>query len=105
MVSNPDSFLFFHDIEFADMLLGAIQIITVNSAPSPAALGATNGLAQTVSSGLRAAGPSAASSLFSASLQHKLPSENSVFIILLILAAAGFERALRLPAQSLKGRL
>ncbi|KAF8071542.1 major facilitator superfamily domain-containing protein [Lyophyllum atratum] len=62
---------------------GSIQIIIVDSAPSRASLGATNGLAQALGCFARSIGPAVASSLFSISLQHNLAGGNMVYYVLL----------------------
>ena len=78
---------------------GAIQIIIVNSAPSRAALGATNGLAQAMASGIRALAPSVASSLFSMSLEWQIMDGNMVYIVLSGLALFGMSLASFLPKE------
>ena len=78
---------------------GSIQIIIVNSAPSSAALGATNGLAQALGSSMRALAPSVASSLFSMSLESQMMGGNMVYIVLSGLALVGMSLAYQLPRQ------
>ena len=78
---------------------GSIQIIIVNSAPSRAALGATNGLAQAVSSAMRGFAPSIALSLFSASLEWQMMGGNMVYIVLSGLALVGLNLACQLPQE------
>ena len=78
---------------------GSIQIIIVNSAPSRAALGATNGLAQAMGSAMRALAPSVASSLFSMSLELQMMGGNMVYILLSGLALVGMSLACQLPQE------
>ena len=71
----------------------------MNSAPSGAALGATNGLAQAVGSGMRALAPSVASFLFSMSLEWQILGGNMVYIVLSGLALVGMSLACLLPKE------
>ncbi|KAF5379659.1 hypothetical protein D9615_005771 [Tricholomella constricta] len=64
------------------MAWGAIQIIIVDSAPTKAALGAVNGMAQALGSVSRSIGPSVASSLFSITLERNLAGGNMVYLVL-----------------------
>jgi len=75
----------------------AMQIIVVNSSPTRATLGATNGLAQEVASGTRAAAPTIASSLFSVSLQRQLLGGNFAFVVLFGFTLIAIQRTARLP--------
>ncbi|GLB44785.1 putative major facilitator superfamily protein [Lyophyllum shimeji] len=65
------------------MAWGSIQIIIVDSAPSRASLGATNGLAQALGCFARSVGPAVASSLFSLSLERNLAGGKMVYFVLL----------------------
>ncbi|EGO24784.1 hypothetical protein SERLADRAFT_449530 [Serpula lacrymans var. lacrymans S7.9] len=65
------------------MGFGCIFIYVTDGAPSREALGATNGIAQTTASTMRALAPSAASSLFSLSLQRNLAGGTAVYWILM----------------------
>jgi len=76
-----------------------MQIIIVNSAPSRAALGGTNGLAQALASATRALAPSLASSLFSMSLESQMMGGNMVYIVLSGLTLIGMSLACLLPRE------
>jgi len=76
---------------------GALQIFVVNSAPSRASLGATNGMAQAAASLMRSIAPSFASSLFSFSLQKKLAGGNMVYFFLLGISAIAIRISFFLP--------
>ncbi|KAF5379711.1 hypothetical protein D9615_005711 [Tricholomella constricta] len=82
----------------------SIQILILESAPTRASLGATNGMAQAVGSVMRSIAPSIASSLFSISLEHQLAGGNMVFLILVGVALVGLRLAFLLPAKSTSRR-
>ncbi|KAF8896549.1 major facilitator superfamily multidrug-resistance, DHA1 sub-family [Infundibulicybe gibba] len=75
----------------------AIQIITIQSIPSPDSMGAMNGLAQTLACTMRTLAPSIASSLFSISLERNLAGGNLVYIILLGINLIGIRASFMLP--------
>ena len=85
------------------MATGALQIFVVNSAPSRASLGATNGMAQAVASSMRSIAPSFASSLFSFSLQKRLAGGNMVYFILLGISAIAIRLSFFLPKRPTSG--
>ena len=76
--------------------LAGIQMIIVEHTPKES-LGAANGLAQAVSSGLRGVAPSVASSLFSISLERRLLGGHFVFYFLIAVALAGLHVLSLLP--------
>ena len=71
----------------------------MSSAPDKRSLGATNGLAQTTASVVRAIGPAMATSLFSFSVEHQLLGGYAVYAILFVMACFGVLLALRLPDE------
>ncbi|KAL6307595.1 major facilitator superfamily domain-containing protein [Sparassis latifolia] len=83
------------------MTWGCIFMYISDGAPNQAALGLTNGLAQTTASTARALAPSAASSLFSVSLQQHLASGALVYWILCAITAGGIVASLWLPTKLL----
>ncbi|KAF7986457.1 hypothetical protein HWV62_31231 [Athelia sp. TMB] len=80
----------------AYMSYGCIFILVNEGAPR-AALGALNGLAQTVASLMRAVAPSTASSLFSASLERTIISGDLVYIVLLVITILGVGASTYIP--------
>ncbi|KZP23804.1 MFS general substrate transporter [Athelia psychrophila] len=80
----------------AYMSYGCIFVLVNEGAPRTA-LGALNGLAQTVASLIRAIAPSTASSLFSVSLEQNIIEGNMVYIILLAITLMGVGAATRIP--------
>ncbi|KIJ62892.1 hypothetical protein HYDPIDRAFT_176319 [Hydnomerulius pinastri MD-312] len=80
---------------------GCIFICVNNGTPNREALGATNGLAQTTASTMRAIAPSASSSLFSLSLEHNLVGGTAVYWILCVVVVGGLVAGTQLPSQLL----
>jgi len=76
--------------------LAGISIIIVDHTPRES-LGAANGLAQAVASGLRGVAPSVASSLFSISLERRLLGGHFVFYFLMAVALTGMRVLSLLP--------
>ena len=76
--------------------LAGIQIIIVEHTPKES-LGAANGLAQAVASGLRGVAPSVATSLFSISLERRLLGGHFVFYFLVAIALTGLRTLSLLP--------
>lgn len=70
-----------------------------DAAPNKAALGAINGLAQTVASTVRTFAPFAASSLFSLSQQHNLLGGTLVFWVLWVFVFGGIFASSLLPKK------
>ena len=58
-----------------------------------------NGLAQTVTSIMRAVGPAAATSLFAASLEGNIAGGNFVYIMLVALSSLSLLLVARLPTE------
>ncbi|EGN99216.1 hypothetical protein SERLA73DRAFT_55143 [Serpula lacrymans var. lacrymans S7.3] len=83
------------------LCIGCIFIYVTDGAPSREALGATNGIAQTTASTMRALAPSAASSLFSLSLQRNLAGGTAVYWILMSIIIVGMFCASQLPSRLL----
>ncbi|KAF9468186.1 major facilitator superfamily domain-containing protein [Collybia nuda] len=75
----------------------SMMILIIDAAPNAASLGATNGMAQAVGCFMRSIAPSAASSLFSISLQKQLAGGNMVFLVLMGVSLIGIRMGLLLP--------
>lgn len=69
------------------------------ASPNNRSLGATNGLAQTVTSVQRAIGPAMATSLFAFSLEKNIMGGNGVYFFLVLLSLASLWLAARLPRE------
>ena len=93
MVRTP---LFLYTLFLMSRKLAGIQIIIVENTPKES-LGAANGLAQAVASGLRGVAPSVASSLFSISLERHLLGGHFVFYFLVAVALTGLRTLSLLP--------
>ncbi|KAF8587553.1 MFS general substrate transporter [Ramaria rubella] len=65
----------------------AMFIFISNSSPTPALLGTTNGLAQTIFSSMGAIGPAGVTSLFALSMEHNLLGGHLVYVIMCSLGA------------------
>ncbi|KAG5636708.1 hypothetical protein H0H81_007104 [Sphagnurus paluster] len=85
--------------KLTESTLGSIQVIIVDSAPSRASLGATNGMAQAVGCIARSIGPSLASSLFSVTLERNSAGGNMVYIVLAGCALSGLALTFILPQK------
>lgn len=83
---------------FRTTLIDSMSLLIVSSAPL-GGLGATNGLAQMVSSGMRCLGPIFASSIFSISLETRLGGGHLVEIIMLGIVLVGISCSLKLPKR------
>jgi hypothetical protein len=79
--------------------LGAIFIFLTAAVPSRSAFGATTGLAQTLTSIMRAIGPAGATSLFALSVEHNLLGGALVYAVLCTFCAGGTLAAALLPAM------
>jgi len=77
--------------------LGTIFLFIRSAAPTPAALGATNGLSQTMASLMRTIGPACATSLYAASKEHQLLGGNLIYVVLLLISAVTFSASFLLP--------
>lgn len=95
MLLSPDNFYM-----TANKALASIMILIIDSAPNRASVGATNGLAQAVGCAMRSIAPSAASSLFSISLERQLAGGNMVYIVIMGICILGLRSALLLPKHS-----
>jgi len=84
---------------FPYMAFSCIFIYFNDSAPTKAALGAVNGLAQTTASTVRTFAPLTASSLFALSQQHNILGGTLVYWIICLSGLAGWAAATRLPKQ------
>ncbi|KAJ7597798.1 member of major facilitator superfamily multidrug-resistance, DHA1 sub-family [Mycena floridula] len=82
-----------------DMGFSCAMIYVRAAAPSPRSLGATNGLAQTSISVVRAIGPAASTSLFAVSLQYNLLGGNLVYFVLGGVSALSLIATVYLPKR------
>ena len=78
-----------------------MHVLIVENCPSKASLGSTNGIGQTISSGMRCVAPTIASSLFSISLEQKIAGGNLVFIVFFGLILAGIRTSFLLPIKNI----
>jgi hypothetical protein len=72
-------------------------MIYVRTAAPEGALGATNGLAQTSISVVRAIGPAASTSLYALSVQYNILGGWFVYLVLTIIAVGALGASVRLP--------
>lgn len=77
--------------------IGTIFLFIRSAAPMPAALGATNGLAQTMASFMRTIGPACATSLYAVSREHQILGGDLVYVVLVLIAAVTFSASFLLP--------
>ena len=82
-------------------ILGIIFIYIADGAPSREALGATNGLAQTVASTMRAMSPVSTASLFAVSTEKNVSGGYMVYWILMAIVAMGIGASFLLPSRLL----
>lgn len=78
-------------------LLGTIFLFIRSAAPTREALGATNGVAQTMASFMRTVGPVCATSLYAVSREHQLLGGNLVYVVLLLVTAVTLSASFLLP--------
>lgn len=78
---------------------GCVFIYISTAAPNKRSLGATNGIAQTVVSIVRAIGPAASTSLFAVSVAHDLLGGYAVYLILVILSGLSLFVVARMPRE------
>ena len=71
---------------FFKIILGCIFIYVTEVAPSRSSLGATNRLAQTIASTVRAVGPASSTSLYLFSVQHNILGGYGVYAVSALLA-------------------
>jgi hypothetical protein len=76
---------------------GTIFLFVRAASPTPAALGATNGLSQTIASLMRAVGPACATSLFAVSREHQLMGGHLVYFVYFLIAAVTVAASFLLP--------
>jgi len=77
--------------------IAAIFIYIASSSPNQSSIGATNGLAQTTVSIMRAFGPAAASSLFSLSIEKNYLGGFLVYFLIMVMAVVSIMVACMLP--------
>ncbi|KAF7967565.1 hypothetical protein HWV62_33761 [Athelia sp. TMB] len=82
-----------------DMSYGCVFIYLSAAAPNKHSRGATNGLAQTVVSVVRAIGPAASTSLFAASVKHNLLGGYAVYLVLMVLSGLSLIVVARMPRE------
>ncbi|OAX31596.1 MFS general substrate transporter [Rhizopogon vinicolor AM-OR11-026] len=85
-----------------DMGFVSILIHITAAAPNKRSLGATNGLAQTAASIVRAFGPAASTSMFAYSLQHKLLGGYAVYVVLVTMSVFSLMLSVKLPESAEK---
>ncbi|KAG8965214.1 hypothetical protein FRC03_000834 [Tulasnella sp. 419] len=83
----------------SSMTYNCIFIYITNASPSRNALGSTNGLAQTVSSFMRAIGPASATSLYSLSMEGELLGGYMVYAVLVGTTIVSLVATKLLPPQ------
>jgi hypothetical protein len=88
----------FHPLTF--LVAGAMYLLIIEKTPSTNLLGSANAIAQMSTSGMRAFGPTIATSLFAISHQRHLAGGHFVYIALLTLTVIGILGARRLPDSS-----
>ncbi|KAE9386358.1 MFS general substrate transporter [Gymnopus androsaceus JB14] len=86
---------------FIHLMWNSMALLVISSAPA-GALGATNGLAQVISSATRTLAPTFASSIFSISLETRLFGGHLLELVMLIVTLVGILVSFRLP-KSLNG--
>ncbi|TFK50149.1 MFS general substrate transporter [Heliocybe sulcata] len=83
-----------------DMCFGCIFIYINSSAPSKRSLGATNGMAQTTVSIIRALGPAMTTSLFAVTIEKNLMGGYLVYVVLVVTTLLCLGVASRLPGDA-----
>ncbi|KDQ11871.1 hypothetical protein BOTBODRAFT_34961 [Botryobasidium botryosum FD-172 SS1] len=84
----------------ANMASGCISIFVVASAPSRHAMGATNGLSQTLISLVRAIGPAGATSLFALTIDQKLLGGFLIYAVFVAITAVAVSASTLLPKHA-----
>ena len=79
------------------LFVAVIFLFVRSAAPTPAALGTTNGLSQTMASFMRTIGPACATSLYAVSREHHLLGGQLVYIVLSLVTAVTFSASFLLP--------
>ncbi|KAI0046335.1 major facilitator superfamily transporter [Auriscalpium vulgare] len=85
-----------------DAAYGAIFMYVSTAAPNKRTLGATNGIAQTVTSVQRAIGPALSTSLFAFSLENNVMGGHFVYVVLILMSILAVGLATRLPRDTWK---
>ncbi|KAF7986456.1 hypothetical protein HWV62_31229 [Athelia sp. TMB] len=81
------------------IVVAIIMDMSYAAAPNKRSLGATNGIAQTVVSVVRAIGPAASTSLFALSVKHNLLGGYAVYLILAVLSGVSLIVVARMPRE------
>ena len=79
------------------VFIAIIFLFIRSAAPTPAALGTTNGLAQTMASFMRTIGPESVTLLYAVSREHQLLDGQLVYIVLVLVTAVTFSASFLLP--------
>ena len=79
------------------VFIAIIFLFVRSAAPTPAALGTTNGLAQTMASIMRTIGPSCATCLYAVSKEYKLLGGQLVYIVFALVTAVAMSASFLLP--------
>ncbi|KAF7964934.1 hypothetical protein HWV62_1611 [Athelia sp. TMB] len=87
------------DMSYGCSRAGCVFIYLSAAAPNKHSRGATNGLAQTVVSVVRAIGPAASTSLFAASVKHNLLGGYAVYLVLMVLSGLSLIVVARMPRE------
>jgi len=87
---------------FSTMAFGAVFMYIATAAPDKRSLGATNGIAQMMTSILRTIGLAASASLFAFSLDQNILGGNFTYVVLLGVVWAGLGIAVQLPKNTWK---
>ena len=77
--------------------LAVIFLFISSAAPTRAARGTTNGVAQTMASLMRTVGPACATSLYAVSVEHQLLSGQLVYVVFLLITAVTLLASFLLP--------
>ncbi|KAF8589352.1 major facilitator transporter [Ramaria rubella] len=81
------------------MVFSSIFIYLTHAAPTRSALGATNGLAQTIASIVRSLGPASTTALFALSIKHNLLGGNMVYSVLCLFSLVATMTTRLLPIK------
>ncbi len=86
------------------MFIAGVQLALNDISPSPSTLGTLNGLALTLTSGIRTVGPAIFTSLFAMGARTQFLNGYLVWVVLTLLAAAGSVLVRWLPEKA-EGKL
>ncbi|KDQ11882.1 hypothetical protein BOTBODRAFT_113712 [Botryobasidium botryosum FD-172 SS1] len=84
----------------SNMAWGCISIFVISSAPSRHAMGATNGLSQTLASLARAIGPAGVTSLFALTLERNLLGGLLVYVVFIAITLVAVSASVLLPKHA-----